>query len=78
MTTIVNTPPSGENSGSGMGMVFGVIIAIVLIALFFIYALPAMRTNTVPQSGDNGDIDVNVKLPTDLPDINVQPVAPTP
>lgn len=62
MTTIINTPPAGESSDSGLGVLLGVILAIVLIALFFIYALPAIRDNknTAPQSSN---INVDVKLP---------------
>ena len=61
MTTIVNTPSSGESSNSGLGLVFGVILALILVALFFIYGLPAIRNNNaVPQ---NGNIDVNISVP---------------
>ena len=43
-----------------MGMVLGVLLAIVIIVLFFVYGLPALRGNRAP---DNGKIDVNVELP---------------
>ncbi len=45
MTTIINTPPSGENSDSGLSLVVGVVIAIGLIVLFIVYGLPALRQN---------------------------------
>ncbi len=62
MTTIINTPPSGESSNSGLGIVVGVLVIAVLAALFFIYILPKIGTdNTAPE--DN-TINVNVELPT--------------
>ena len=71
MTTIINTPPQGDSSSdSGTGLIVGVLVAIVLIVLFFIYALPAIRASLTPQ---NGSIDVNVKLPTDG---TIPPVTP--
>lgn len=53
MTTIINTPPSGENSDSGFGLVLGIIIAIVLVGLFFVYGFPAIRqSNNQPNNTD--------------------------
>ncbi len=64
MTTIINTPPSvSESTDSGVGLVLGVIIAIVFIAIFFVYALPEIRsvdTTTVPKTEN---VNVNIKLP---------------
>lgn len=61
MTTVINTPPSAESSDSGLGLVLGVILALILVALFFVYGLPAIRNNNaVPQ---NGNIDVNITVP---------------
>jgi len=58
MTTIVNTP-RGESSDSGLGLILGVIIAIALVVLFFVYGLPALR-----QGGNNGGgTNINVTLP---------------
>ncbi len=61
MATIINTPPSGESSDSGLGLVLGVILAIVLVALFIIYGIPALRQN---KNADNGGTNINVTLPT--------------
>ncbi len=66
MATIINTPPSGNTSSdSGLGLVLGIIVAIVLIVLFFAYALPAIRNsqtnNTQPQPGG---ANINVTLPS--------------
>lgn len=58
MATVINNP--GDNSdGSGMGMVVGVILAIVIIGLFLVYGLPRLRGNNTPSN-----VDVNVQLPT--------------
>lgn len=65
MTTIINTPGNNSDS-SGVGVIVAIIIAIVVIGLFFVYGLPAIRGmgSAAPQ---NGAIDVNVKLPTPAP-----------
>lgn len=60
MTTIINTPPAGDNSGSGSGLIIGAIVAIVIITIFFVYGLPAIRSALAPQGGS---IDINLKLP---------------
>ncbi len=54
MTTIINP---GNNESSGAGLVVGVIIAIVLIALFVIFGLPAIR------NGKNSGTNINVQVP---------------
>ncbi|TAK57759.1 hypothetical protein EPO17_01170 [Patescibacteria group bacterium] len=61
MTTIINTPPPREDMDSGVGIIIGVLVAIVLIVLFFVYALPAIQNNQA-QKPDN-TIDVNIKVP---------------
>lgn len=50
MTTIVNTPPRGDSSDSGLGLILGVIIAIGLVVLFIVYGLPAIRQSQTPAS----------------------------
>lgn len=61
MTTIINTPPQAEDSSdSGLGIVLGVIVALILIFLFFVYVLPTLRSDTTVKS-DN--LDINVTLP---------------
>lgn len=60
-TTIINPTPSNDTSGSGMGFLIGMIVLVVFVALFFIYALPYFRG-----LGGNGGISVNVPK-----DINV-------
>lgn len=63
MTTIVNNPPSSNDSGGGMGMIIGLAFVVVLVILFFLYGLPAIRQM---QSGGvqinvPSQVDVNVK-----------------
>jgi hypothetical protein len=54
-TTIVNPAPNNNSSGdNGMGFLLGVIVLIVFVVLFFVYALPYIRGLT------NGGIQVNV------------------
>ena len=45
MSTIINTPASGERSDSGLGLILAVIVAIALVTLFLFYGLPALRNN---------------------------------
>lgn len=69
MATIINNPGQGDsdNSGGGAGIIVGVIIAIVLIALFVVYGLPALR-NTNSETGTEvnlpENIDVNINEDT--------------
>jgi hypothetical protein len=64
MTTVINNP-GNDSSGGGTGLIVGVIIAIVLIALFFMYGLPALRG-----SNNNDGVDIKVELPNELPKVN--------
>lgn len=62
MTTIVNTPPSSNDSGGNMGMIIGLIVLVVFGYLFFVYGLPAVRQMTSgTQINVPSEIDVNVK-----------------
>lgn len=60
MTTIVNNPPSSDNSSGIVGMVVGVIVLLVLLYLGYIYGLPAIRQMGTPQINIPSKIDVNV------------------
>lgn len=77
MSTIVNTPAAGENTG-GSGFLIGVVLLVILVILFFVYAVPYMgragqsaaqgASQAAPQGGDAQinvpkDINVNVKQP---------------
>lgn len=62
MTTVINNPGNGDGSDSAVGMIVGIIVLLMIVGLFFVYALPAIRgSGAAPQ---NGAIDVNVKLPS--------------
>lgn len=73
MTTIINTPPAGESADSGISLILGIIIALILVALFFVYGLPAIRANSVAPKAN--DVNVNVQLPpvTTAPTPDVKP-----
>jgi hypothetical protein len=57
MTTVINNP--GESRDSGVGMIVGAIVLIVVLALFFIFGLPMIREAN--KSDDT--VNVNVQLP---------------
>ncbi len=59
MTTVINTPRNEDSSV--MNAIIGVLILVVVAFLFFAYALPAIRNIDTPKQ--DGNIDVNVKLP---------------
>lgn len=59
MATIVNTPAA--DSGSNMGMIVGLLLLAVIVGLFFIYGIPALRQTTSQPSINVPDkINVNV------------------
>ncbi len=72
---------TGEDSG-GAGLIIGVIIALLLIVLFFVYGLPAIRNSGADQGRD---VNVDVQLPdtntgstvTPSTDGNPTPTTPT-
>lgn len=79
MTTVVNNPPAtntgGDNGSGGMGMVLGVLLAIIIVFLFVVFAWPALqgKGGGTPSNGGNTDgtggttlnipdkIDVNIE-----------------
>lgn len=61
MTTIVNNPPSSDNSGGPMGWIIGIIVLIILGYFVYVYGLPAIRQmGGTPQINIPSKIDVNV------------------
>jgi hypothetical protein len=68
MATIINNPDSGAgNDSGGMGMIIGAIVLVLILVLFFIYGLPALRGNngsTGNQINVPDKVDVNVETPT--------------
>jgi hypothetical protein len=61
MATVINNPGGSEES-SGLGMMIGVILAVLVIILFFVYGLPAIRNSNAPSQPN--DINVDVDLPS--------------
>lgn len=65
MTTVINPAPA--NQDSGMGFMVGMILLIVVVALFILYGLPALRqgiSGTAPQINVPSKIDVNLNKGT--------------
>jgi len=67
MATIVNNP-SDKREDSSAGVVIGIVIALLIIVLFFAFALPYIRNTTpgVPNTGStptDNSANVNVELP---------------
>lgn len=62
MATIVNNPPSSDNSDGPIGIIIIVIFLFVLLYLGFIYGLPLLRQMQVgsPQINVPNKIDVNI------------------
>ena len=65
MSTIINNPSTGEASDSMAGTVLGIVVALVLIILFFVYALPAIQGrnsagNTTSTNGASGGVNINL------------------
>ncbi len=69
MATIINKP-SDSGNGSSVGIIVGVIVVLLLLGLFFVYALPALRGSGAPEATT---IDLNVDVPA-----NNEGVAPAP
>lgn len=59
MTTTINNTGEG---GGGAGMILGIVIAVIIIALLFIYGLPALRGTTATPT-TSSDTNINVTLP---------------
>ncbi len=68
MATIINNPGDSRpvvEDGSGVGVVVGLIIAVILVILFFLFAWPAIQGNTAATpSTSNPGVNVNVTLPS--------------
>ncbi len=55
MATVYQTPVvrSVDDSDMGIGVVLGIFLAVVLAALFFVYALPMLLNNIQPAASPN-------------------------
>jgi len=62
MATVINNPTTGESSDSGLGIIIGIVMVLVIGGLFIVYGLPAVRdSKTAPQESN---INVDVNLPS--------------
>ncbi len=52
-----------RDNGNSSGTIVGVILLIVLLALFFLYGLPLIRSYGTPQVNVPDKINVNVNTP---------------
>jgi hypothetical protein len=60
MATVINNPSGSENNSSA-GVIIGVIVAILLIAAFLLFVLPAIRNRgATPAPQDSTNINVSV------------------
>ena len=77
MATIINNPgDSSDRNAGGTGLIVGILLAVLMVALFFLYLLPAMRNQTTQPSGTN----INVELPSNpitTPTAPSNPATPT-
>ncbi len=64
MTTVINTPPTNNGESTGFGLIIGIILTVLVIGLFFIYGLPALRNSgeNRPQT-ENSNTEIRVTLP---------------
>lgn len=74
MTTVVNTPATGNgNSSSGVAaVVITVLILGALLFVFIVYVLPMLRNNQQPAQKPTANINVQLPIPQSSP----APVAP--
>ncbi len=63
MAIIVNNP-SGTSEDSGLGVIVGVVVGLLLIVLFFVYGLPALQNR---QAAAQPDTNITVQLPNPTP-----------
>ena len=61
MTTVVNTPANGESTNLGF-MVGALLVLVIGAGLFFVYGLPMIKRNSVPNT-----MQINVQLPKTTP-----------
>ena len=69
MATVINNPgntTSDDGAGVGLGMIVGIILAVVVIALLAIYGIPALRISSAPTQ-PAGATNINVTLPNPAP-----------
>lgn len=63
MATIINDTRPVASEDSSVGMVVGLLVALVLIVLFVMYVLPSIRETSAPANTVPGSTDINITLP---------------
>jgi len=71
MSTVINNPSDSREDSSGVGMIVGIVLAVSLVGLFFLYLLPMIQNLGTP-TPNTTEIKVNI------PDRPVTEAAPTP
>lgn len=60
MTTIINNPSDKSEEGMGIGMIIGLLVVAVLVIVFFMYGIPALK-------GDKGEKGATGTIQIQLP-----------
>lgn len=60
MSTVINNPTSSSEDSSGVGVIVGMVLVVILGTLFVLYALPLLRNQATPTPTTN---EIKVILP---------------
>jgi hypothetical protein len=65
MATIVNTPASGNTDSGSTGLLFGILLIVAMVLLFYFFGLPLIRGgySSGPQVNVPDHMNVNVQTP---------------
>ncbi len=63
MATIVTPQTTGNDSSGLLNFVLALFVVLVMLYMFFVYALPAFQQMGAPQINVPDKIDVNVQQP---------------
>ncbi len=75
MTTIITNPAPTADSGNSTGIIVAVLFVAVMVILFFVFRVPAMRTTNSGTSTTNSapaPQAPQVTIPNKI-DVNIQP-----
>ena len=66
MTTIINSPANqGTDEGLSIGLITGILLVVLMAALFYIYGIPMLRGTT---EGQPAVQKIEVQLPAATPE----------
>ena len=60
MSTIINNPTGSSEDSSGVGVIAGIVLTVILGILFVLYALPLLRNQATPTPTTS---EIKVTLP---------------